>query len=421
MSQLELSVLGAFRVLNQGQPVRHFPYEKVKALLAYLTTESHLVHQRHTLAVLLWEDQTEQNARSNLRKVLSTLRQTLNDRELSQPFLLTTRNTIQVNAEYDYICDVAIFTTHIQAIAGHSHPDQSCCCDCVQHLEQALTLYQGPFLANVSQLDSEGFEDWRTRTRDRLQQQAIAACGQLTAYFEHQQAWPQAMHYAKRQLELEPWKESAHQCLMRGLMSEGQRSAALVQYERCCQILSAELGTAPDDPTIALYEQIRSRAFNPSPILVAQPNSMRVPTPSPDASLPSPQLLPSAAVDPAPPTPSTSSLPPLRLPTSERTARTLDFTLCPLQPELEEVLPAFNLPGADQAGRDRRRLMQKVHTFWIKGVLEQSLYEAVLMDLDLKERPAALASSWHVAESSVSEPEHSLRRRRLLECPFSNG
>ena len=52
------------------------------------------------------------------------------------------------------------------------------------------------------------------------------------------------------------------------LARNGQRSAALAQYERCRRVLEEELGVEPSPKTTALYEQIRSGEFvdkGPSP------------------------------------------------------------------------------------------------------------------------------------------------------------
>lgn len=252
MSHLKLSLLGPFQVLKDGHPINSFLYDKVRLLLAYLVAEAQTVHHRSSLAVLLWADQSEQNARNNLRKALLTLRQTLNDRDPNCPFLLTTRNTIQVNAEYNYTSDLANFNTYLSAAYTS---------DCTVRLKQAIALYRGNFLSNLPLPDSEEFESWMIAARGRLHLQAIEACTSLTDYFENQQDWNQAKRYAKQQLELEPWSELAHQALMRIFAKEGHRSAALIQYEQCCKILSTRFEVEPDFATVRLYQQIQSGCF----------------------------------------------------------------------------------------------------------------------------------------------------------------
>jgi DNA-binding SARP family transcriptional activator len=48
---------------------------------------------------------------------------------------------------------------------------------------------------------------------------------------------------------------------MRILAQCGRRTAALKQYDRCCQVLEQELATEPEPATIALWEAIRTRTF----------------------------------------------------------------------------------------------------------------------------------------------------------------
>ena len=78
------------------------------------------------------------------------------------------------------------------------------------------------------------------------------------------------MAYARRQVELEPWRESAHRQWMRALALSGQRSAALAQYEACRRILAEELGVEPEAETTALYERIRGGIEAPQPTLPAR-------------------------------------------------------------------------------------------------------------------------------------------------------
>jgi hypothetical protein len=66
----------------------------------------------------------------------------------------------------------------------------------------------------------------------------------------------------RRLLALEPWREEAHRYLMLLLARDGQRSAALAQFEICRQMLVDELDVEPGPETITLYEQIRAGELN---------------------------------------------------------------------------------------------------------------------------------------------------------------
>ncbi|GAP99812.1 transcriptional regulator [Leptolyngbya sp. NIES-2104] len=250
----------------------------------------------------------------------------------------------------------------------------------MEHLEQAIALYQKEFLSNFALSECDRFEDWLACTREHLHQQAVEVCTQLTTHFEHQQKWNRAKFYAKRQLELEPWNEGAHQALMRALVMDGQRNAALIQYDRCRQILSAELEVEPEYATIALYEQIQNGYFSPINRL-------------PFLSIEQPDAIPS-----------------LQIPAQLQASEEPDLVPSPIHSEpVHSATLISNEPihqsSIRQSSKDRNRMIQKVQSFWIKGVFERSLYESVLIDLELEEHPAALASSWTVeAQSPLSEP-----------------
>lgn len=258
MTRLMVSLLGPLRVTRDGRPAGDFGYEKVRALLAYLLVEADRPHQRAALAALLWPDAPEGAARKSLRNALSTLRQALGDATAQPPFLLITRDTVQVNPAAEYVLDVASFGALLDAAAQHAHLSRALCPDCAVQLAEVVTLYCGAFLAQVAVSDSVAFEEWAALIRERLHRQVIDVMSRLMAYHERRGEDEAAGDYAWRALALESWDEAAHRCLMRVLARSGQRAAALAQYERCRQVLVEELGVEPVAETTALYERIRA-------------------------------------------------------------------------------------------------------------------------------------------------------------------
>ena len=100
--------------------------------------------------------------------------------------------------------------------------------------------------------DSAAFEEWLVLVRERLHRQAVQALARLAIYHEGRAELAPALEYTFRQTELEPGGEEAYRRAMRLLALSGQRSAALAQYERCRQVLEAELNAEPDAETTAL-------------------------------------------------------------------------------------------------------------------------------------------------------------------------
>lgn len=257
MARLSLSFLGPWQVTLEGEAVTNFKYDKVRALLAYLATEADRPHRRETLMGMLWPELPETAARNNLRQVLVTLREAIGDRTAEPPFLLTSRATIQFNPNGDAWLDVTTFSDLLSACDRHPHRNPDSCKTCARNLQKAVALYRGPFLAEFFLSDSVAFEEWALLKREWLQRQMLVALTRLTAYHERRGQYDQACLYARRQLELEPWREEAHRQLMRLHVLSDERSAALAQYEQCRRVLAEELGVEPEAETTALYKQIR--------------------------------------------------------------------------------------------------------------------------------------------------------------------
>ena len=244
MGELQLFLLGNAEVWRGGEPLTGFNSSKVRALLFYLVVTGRS-HHRPALAGLLWGDMAETTALTNLRKALTNLR------KLVGPHLDISRRHVAFKPTSPYWLDVEQF----EAAAGDSPdaPDFAV-------LQAAVELYQGDFLEGFYVRNAPEFEDWVLAQRTRLRELAVQALYRLTVHYIEQGegGLTTALDYATRLLALEPWREEAHRQMMLLLALDGQRSAALAQYETCRRALAEELGVEPGEETIALYERILS-------------------------------------------------------------------------------------------------------------------------------------------------------------------
>ena len=124
MTRLTLAFFGAFQVTFAQQPITRFRSANNQGLLVYLALHNSKPLPREVLATLFWPEESEQNARNNLRQSLYQLRKLLGDSDgPDQPYLLVTRQTAQFNSESDYLLDVDLFLQAIEA--GEMLADQS--------------------------------------------------------------------------------------------------------------------------------------------------------------------------------------------------------------------------------------------------------------------------------------------------------
>lgn len=258
MTTLSLTLFGSFRAALDSQPVARFESNKVRALLAYLAVEADRAHSRDELIGLLWPDLPDTAARTNLRQALANLRLALNDREPQAIFISNISDGIQFLYSSDHTIDVTMFEALIAECKTHAHRRLATCRSCVSRLQQAVELYRDDFLAHFLQSGSAAFEEWVLVRREHWHQAALEALYYLAQHHELRGDYEQALQYARRQLELDAWREEAHCQAMRALALSGQRSAALAQFETCRRILKQELSAEPARETTVLAEQIKA-------------------------------------------------------------------------------------------------------------------------------------------------------------------
>jgi predicted ATPase/DNA-binding SARP family transcriptional activator len=257
MRRIAIRLLGPFEVTIDGEVVTTFDYAKVRALLAYLAVESHRPLPRARLAALLWPDQPDRTARSNLSQALTTLRTALGDKTAERPVLLTDAQSIQLDPCGAVEVDVMQFLALLHDSDAHAHHSWRTCMLCADRLRRAVDLYRGNFLADFYIPDSAVFEEWAALQREHLVQRALSALSRLAERAEWRGAYTEAVSYVRRQVAMEPLIEASQRALMRLLALNGERTAALAQYRQLQSMLAHELAVEPEEATRAVFDQIR--------------------------------------------------------------------------------------------------------------------------------------------------------------------
>jgi DNA-binding SARP family transcriptional activator len=225
---LRFQLLGGLLITLDEKPVTGFISSKTQALLCYLALNRRQPHLRASLAALFWGDMPDEDAATNLRQSIANLK------KLLEPYFEITRQSIQFNTDRPYWLDVQAFE--------ESHDPQ---------------LYRGELLAGFGLPDTPDFDDWITTERERLHELALTTLRKAAATALMDGQDEAGIHSLKRLLALDPLQEKAHRALMLALALNGQRSAALSQYEICRTILKRELAVEPEAETTSLYHQIK--------------------------------------------------------------------------------------------------------------------------------------------------------------------
>ncbi len=224
---LQLRLLGSFEVRLNGAPIA-LTSARARSLLAYLALRQGAPQRRDRVAFLLWPDSTDQQARTNLRHVLHTLRAGVPD---ADHYLHATAQTLSLG---DFSADVAVFD------AALARDDR---------LGEAVDLYAGDLLEGC-------YDDWLTAERDEYRRRVTGALARLVPLLEERGELDAALRYAERARALDPVAEAPYRWLMRLHDAQGDRARAVRVYHECVATLEDELGVQPSPEAQALYEAL---------------------------------------------------------------------------------------------------------------------------------------------------------------------
>ena len=241
MGRWRVNLLGRFELrAPDGQAVA-LGARKSIALLALLAAAPGQRMSRDRVAVLLWEDMPDAQARGNLRQLLAATRR-------HAPFMEADGGSVGFSADM-VETDLADFEG---AIAE----------DTPGALERAAGLYRADLLDGFSLRDRD-FGEWLTGERERFREHAVQLFLRLMERAAATGVEP-AIRWALRILAVDPVHEPAHRGLMELYAAQGRPAAALRQYEQLRETLSRELGTRPEPETDALVRRIRDDRRNPA-------------------------------------------------------------------------------------------------------------------------------------------------------------
>ncbi|MBV9249654.1 MAG: tetratricopeptide repeat protein [Acetobacteraceae bacterium] len=229
-----INILGRFELCApNGQEVA-LRARKSIALISLLGASPTQRLSRDRLALLLWEDMADGQARGNLRQLLAVTRGVA-------PFVEADPHIIGF-APGAAQSDIGEFEAALTE-------------DTPASLEQAASLYRGDLLEGLS-LRCRDFEEWLVAERERLRERAVQLFLRLMERAAASGIEP-AIRWALRVLTVDPLHEPVHRALMQFYASQGRHAAALRQYEQLRDTLAQELGTRPEAETAALARRIR--------------------------------------------------------------------------------------------------------------------------------------------------------------------
>jgi DNA-binding SARP family transcriptional activator len=234
---------GDFQVFLSQNPKVSIEWRttKAKELFAYFIDHRQRSMPRQQIITDLWPEVPPEQAATFLHTNLYHVRQILKS--------AGEKNSIQYeNGAYrlhleDIVCNAAVFDNLIQKIKTEAGNETA---QDVKDMEQAVSLYQGDYMA-----DSKW--EWAISRRDEYSRQYFTILKRIAHYYLQQKKYQKAIDYLQIALRLNPLLEETHLMLMEAQSAIGDRKAVIRQYEFLRRTFVEELGIEPSADTKKSY------------------------------------------------------------------------------------------------------------------------------------------------------------------------
>jgi DNA-binding SARP family transcriptional activator/tetratricopeptide (TPR) repeat protein len=238
-ASLAISLLGHARFTCNGSSHKFSAPPRTLPLLATLLLNRGTYLMRDGVAFTLWPDDTEEAARTNLRRHLNYLKNALP--ASATPWFVADAESVTWNDDSSIWFDVDAFRSQI---------------DRPETMAEAIGYYTGEFLAGY-------YDDWLIVVRERLRSQYLGALQTLLVAARARRDFALAADFARRILGEDAWREDALRHLMAVRYESGDRTGALQEFEQFARRLHDDAGIEPMPETIVLRDVVLRGAALP--------------------------------------------------------------------------------------------------------------------------------------------------------------
>jgi DNA-binding SARP family transcriptional activator len=239
--ELRISALGAFRVEGaRGCLESEWLEQRPGQLLKFLACRRRQLVAADQIADALWPEAAQDDARNRLRYYVHSLREKLEPERVRRSpsrFVKARRGGYLLDTDHIWL-DVDEFQR--EARAGLAAFVQGLPEPAAAHLDAALRLYQGSFLAE------DPYAEWAFDEREHLHELAGRALRAQVRIQIQLNRLDAAADHARHLAELEPFDMDVQRMFMDVCLRRGRRSEAVRRYSALRKRMLSSFGQEPD-------------------------------------------------------------------------------------------------------------------------------------------------------------------------------
>jgi DNA-binding SARP family transcriptional activator len=247
---LEVQLLGRLHIECDGQPMGLPSTRRARSLLGFLILHKGRRFRRGALIEAAWGERVSGRTKKWLRTELWRIRSLLEGSpESSAACFVVDRKEIAFDPDQELWIDYEEFQRRFDRVSRQASEVSLSPAELDAELLGAVDLYRGDLL--------EGFDDeWVLDERNRLLLRFLSVLTMLMRTQMQRGDWDGAIRSGQRLLREDPLLEAVHRDLMVCFLRQGNRPAAIRQFERCSRTLRRNLTIEPMPETVDLYRRI---------------------------------------------------------------------------------------------------------------------------------------------------------------------
>ena len=217
---------------------------KTLGMVAYLALNTEMPPSRDRLMALFWGDRFTNQARQSLRQAIAKLKRTLD--EDGEDLIITDQDRVGFNPDKVRV-DVDEFTSLSTDLSSPA-------------TESAVALLNGPLLDGLYGQQAE-FEDWIVSERQRISALTLSVLERAAEQNLKEGNTNGAIDLARRIVTIDPLRDAGQAVLIRILAQQGERAAAIQQFNSYQETLRRELDVGPGPELLKLIQEIKGEKF----------------------------------------------------------------------------------------------------------------------------------------------------------------
>lgn len=244
VGRISIRLFGKLAVTGPDGRVIAITGAKSQGLAAYLALNTEMPPSRDRLMALFWGDRFTDQARQSLRQAVAKLRRTF--RAGDSDAILAEGDRVGLNPDLVKV-DVDEFAT----LADDTSPAAT---------GRAMDLLIGPLLDGLYGQTAD-FEDWVASERQRFATMTLRVLERAAEVALKGGDTAKALDIARRIVATEPLRDASQAVLIRILAQQGERAAAVQQFNAYEATLKKELGVGAGPELLKLMTEIKGEGF----------------------------------------------------------------------------------------------------------------------------------------------------------------